>query len=625
MIEPRPRPGLTGRPRILLVVLTVCFVLLALRLWSLQVVHAGRYRALALRNRERTVKVRPARGRIFDRFDRPLADNRARLDACVDYGKIEHGADKDRVIAALRDVLGMPEESIRDRLDPRNVLRHVPVEIKRDITFEQYAKLKVLEPVTPGLMPLTNFARRYPHGELAAQALGYTGLVPSREALDELRAKWPMLDYDGRDVVGLAGLESTFEHELQGRKGWITVEVDNLGRRRRVLDVEHEPVPGSDVYTTLDAELQRRAHEILGDRRGALVAMDPRTGDILVLASTPSFDPNVFAIPRSPEAAAEIRRLNTDASRPLWNRCISDQHPLGSAFKVIVALAALNLPDEKRRISGETVFDCPGAFTLGNVTWECYHRHAHGQMTVVTAIKKSCNVFFYKTGHRIGREPIVALADEFGLGKPTGVELPNEHGGVNPTDEWRLSDDWRARDYATWYPGYTVNLSIGQFPLEVTPLQVGQLYAGVAMDGVQYAPRLVAKIVGPDGTKELPPHARRIELSPGSLALVKQGLREVTREGGTGYSAFKHLDHLNVAGKTSTAEVGPKESQTNLTWFIAFAPLDAPEIVVVVMVEEGRTGGQTAAPLAAEFLESYFAADKHEEALPDAPAAPTEE
>jgi penicillin-binding protein 2 len=597
---------LTGRPRIVLVVLAICFVLLVLRLWSLQVVHAGRYRALALRNRERTVKVRPARGRIFDRAGRLLADNRARLDACVDYGKLEHTADKDRVVDVLCAVLGLSEEAVRQRLDPVNVVRHVPVEIKRDITFDQYAKLKVLEPVTPGLMPLTNFARRYPDGELAAQTLGYTGLVPSREALEGLKSESPKLEYDGRDVVGLAGLERTFEHELQGRKGWITVEVDNLGRRRRVLDVEHEPMPGSDVHTTLDADLQRRAHEILGDRRGALVAMDPRNGDVLVLASTPSFDPNVFAIPRPPEAAAEIRRLNTDASRPLWNRCISDQHPLGSAFKVVVALAALNLPDEKRRISGQTVFNCPGTFTLGNITWECYHRHAHGQMTVVTAIKKSCNVFFYKTGHRIGREPILALADAFGLGKPTGIELPNEHAGVNPTDEWRQSDDWRARDYATWYPGYTVNLSIGQFPLEVTPLQVAQLYAGVAMDGVQYAPRLVTKIAGPNETEEFAPRSRRTELNPESLALVKQGLREVTREGGTGYSAFRHLDHLHVAGKTSTAEVGPKDSETNLTWFIAFAPLEAPEIVVVVMVEEGRTGGQTAAPLAAEFLEAYF-------------------
>ncbi len=609
MIEPRPRPGLTGRPRAILMLLTICFVILMLRLWSLQVVHATRYRELGLRNRKRGVTVRPARGRILDRSGRPLADNRARLDACVDYSEATSRAELKRVVEVLRDVLGMPEETIRARLDPRNVIPYVPVTIKRDISFEEYTKLKVLEPVTPGLMPMTNFARRYRHGAHAAQTLGYTGLVPGKEALERLRTKWPELEYDGRDVVGLAGLELWFEAELHGRKGSTMLEVDNHGRRRRILDDKDKPTAGSDIYTTINTDLQRLAYGILGERRGALVAMDPRNGDVLVLASTPSFDPNVFAIPRPPEAVAEIQRLNKDTSRPLWNRCINDQYPLGSAFKVVVALAALNLPDEKRRITGETIFNCPGTFSLGRYTWDCYRRHSHGDVNVVTAIKKSCNVFFYKTGHHIGREPIVSLAAELGLGKPTGVKLPNERAGVNPTPEWQASSDWRARTYRSWLPGYTINLSIGQYPLEVTPLQVAQIYSAVAMDGVQFKPRLVTRIVRADGVEEFPPQSRRIELSPESLALVKEGLREVTREGGTGYRAFRNLQHLEVAGKTSTAEVGSKESGTNLAWFIAFAPADAPEIVVVVLVEEGETGGRTAAPLAAEFLEAYFARD----------------
>jgi penicillin-binding protein 2 len=620
MIEPRPRPGLTGRPRIILIALTISFIVLVLRLWSLQVVHASRYRELGLLNRKRGVTVRPERGRILDRYGRPLADNRPRLDACVDYSDVTTRAELDRVVEVLADVLAMPPQAIRDSLDPKNVVPYVPVAVKRDISFEQYARLKVLEPLTPGLMPMTNFARRCRYGELAAQVLGYTGLVPGPETLEQLRAAHPELEYDGRDVVGLAGLELEFEPQLQGRKGHTTIEVDNMGRRRRILDDKDKPLPGSDVTTTLDVELQALAQRVLADKRGALVAMDPRNGDLLVLASTPSFDPNLFAIPRSADAVAAIERLNSDEARPLWNRCISDQHPLGSAFKAVVALAALNLPKDKGGITGETVFNCPGTFSLGRYTWDCYHQNAHGDMTVVTAIKKSCNVFFYKTGHQIGREPIVSLAAQFGLGEPTGVPLPNERAGVNPTSEWQTSGDWRARDYASWYSGYTVNLSIGQFPLEVTPLQVAQLYAAVAMDGVLAEPRLVSRIVGAGGTEEFPPQSRRIELSAESLALVKEGLREVTREGGTGYSAFRNLQHLNVAGKTSTAEVGPKDARTNLAWFIAFAPADAPQIVVVVMIEEGQTGGRTAAPLAAEFLEAYFArAD--EAAAADTPPA----
>jgi penicillin-binding protein 2 len=293
------------------------------------------------------------------------------------------------------------------------------------------------------------------------------------------------------------------------------------------------------------------------------------------------------------------------------NRCIQDQYPLGSAFKAVVALAALNLPDEARRITAQTTFYCSGTFRLtrgSRWSWDCYHQHAHGEMNVVQAIKKSCNVFFYNVGQRIGPDAIVELADRFGLGHLTGVALPDEHAGVNPTREWQASGDWRAEPYRHWYPGHTVNLSIGQSPLEVTPLQVAQLYSAVAMDGVEFKPRLVTKIVGPDGAEEsFAPQSRRIELSAESLALVKEGLREVTREGGTAAEAFKDLQELNVAGKTSTAEVGEGDNKKNHAWFIAFAPADAPQIVVVVLVEEGETGGHTAAPLAAEFLKAYFA------------------
>ncbi|MBN1918688.1 MAG: penicillin-binding protein 2 [Verrucomicrobia bacterium] len=623
MIEPRPRPGLTGRPRVLLAITVIAFAVLVLRLWSLQVVHADRYRDLALVNRKRVIILRPARGRLLDRAGRPLADNRARLDACIDKSIAKTEASVSRAVAAIHDVLGMPEEEIRARLSPERVIPHVPVVIARDISFEEYAKLKVLEPLTPGLAPITTFTRRCRHGDLAAQTLGYAGLVPSREALAELRSKWPLTEYDADDVVGLAGLELAFEHDLQGRKGKLVIEVDNLSRRRRVLDNASLPVAGADVCTTLDIELQELAHRLLeGDgrapdgqegttdlRRGAFVAMDPRNGDVLALVSTPSFDPSVFAIPRPAEAVAEIQRLNKDPLRPLWNRAISDQYPLGSAFKVVVALAGLNLPaNDERRLTGETLFECPGTFHLGRAEWECYHRRAHGMINLVTAIKKSCNVFFYKAGRQIGPEAIIALADAFGLGKPTGLPLPNEQPGVNPTDKWCRSDDWRARQYRTWVPGYTINLSIGQFPLEVTPIQVAQIYATIAMDGAQFKPRLVTRIVRPDGVEEFAPESRRIELSPESLALVKEGLREVTRKDGTAAGAFMpHLDHLNVAGKTSTAQVGEGENEKNLVWFVAFAPVEAPEIVVVVMVEEGKTGGSTAAPIAAAFLEGYFA------------------
>ena len=348
------------------------------------------------------------------------------------------------------------------------------------------------------------------------------------------------------------------------------------------------------------------SEKVLKDKKGAVVIIDPRNGDILAMASSPTFDPNIFVVPRTEEEVEQIKELYRDKNLPLRNRVINNQYPLGSAFKVVVALAALELNDS-RRITKETIYTCNGSFRLGRSgqLWRCYRSYSHGRMNVISAIKKSCNVFFYNVGRRIGRDSIVAMASKFRLGERTGIPLTGEQKGVNPTKEWQRSDDWRAREYRIWYPGYTINLAIGQYPFEVTPLQVACLYAAIANGGTLYKPRLISKIVQENNVIEPPVQNRKVDVNEENLNIVQKALVEVTRPGGTAASAFAGLEHLKVAGKTSTAQYG-KHYEKSYAWFIGYAPYDNPEILAVVLVEEGATGGKTAAPLARDILKHYF-------------------
>ena len=604
-MEPRPEKGITGRPKAVVAIVTVLFIVMALKLWSLQIVNADRLRGMGRSNTIRRVVVKPERGLIFDRNGQPLVTNRIRFDASVDYGElIGNKQQMQTLVNALCMVLGIPKENVVRDLDPRNVIAYVPTKIKRNISRDEFLQLKVLEHEIPGLNPEVETVRYYPNGSLAVHILGYTGAIPA----ELFESEYKPLNYLPNDIIGIAGIEKVCENELQGIKGLRVVEVDNKNRLVNVLGESYSATKGNDVHLSLSLRLQKIAEKALADtnKAGVIIITDPRNGDILAMASAPGYDPNIFKMPRSDEDVAIIKNIMTDkVNEPILNRAISKSYPLGSAFKVVTALAGLGIDDAEKRINTETIINCPGQFRLGRITWKCYHGHSHGEMNVISAIQKSCNVFFYNLGHRVGRDYVVAIADILGLGKKTGIELPGEVQGVNPTEEWRRSGDWRVKQYTPWVPGLTVNLSIGQYPIEVTPIQVAMMYSAIANGGTLYKPRLLLKIRKSGSETVFESKGTNLGIPKENLDIVKEGLSLVTRQGGTAYSSFKDLQDLKVAGKTSTAEPF-KNANWAYTWFVAFAPYDAPEIVVVVLIEKGATGGGTSAPIVADILRQYF-------------------
>lgn len=593
--------GLTGRTKTLLFVVGVSLCVVAVRLWSLQIANADKYRQKGLRNRIRTVVLKPRRGCIYDRNSRLLVGNTLRYDASVSYTEMERNKEsRPQLFRVLQQVLGMTEAQLKKRLDPRKAIPYLPVKIKRGISQQQFYQLKSVEPDLPGLLAQVEASRDYVEGSLAAHVLGAVGAISP-----ERYRKYKKWGYRRDDVVGIMGLERTFERELQGQKGKLRVQVDYRSRLDRVIE-EVKPKPGKNLYLTIDLRLQKSAENALLDKKGAIVALDPRNGDVLAMASRPTFDPNVYSLPRSKADVEKIRMWDSGAGasdpekpdKPLYNRAISVAYPLGSAFKIVVGLAGL----ESGRISRATTFYCPGAFYLPGVRrpWRCYHNHSHGSVAITEALKRSCNVFFYNLGNRVGVDAICSMAARFHLGEKTQIPLPMEKSGINPDANWRKSTGRR------WYAGDTINLSIGQGPFEVTPLQVACAYAAVANGGAFFHPRLVTKISAGPQEVVIPPRYESLGVRKSSLLPVKDGLRRVAQEqGGTAYRVFEDVSFLKVAGKTGTAQYGPNNEKA-YAWFVAYAPCDAPRIVVVVLIEEGETGGQTAAPLAKQVLMDYF-------------------
>ncbi len=579
--------------------LGVALCLVTVRLWSLQIADADRYREEGLRNRIRTVILKPRRGNIYDQNSLLLVGNTLRYDASVDYTEMEGNKETRTVlIRVLQQVLALSEAQVNEKLDPRRAIPYLPVKVQRGITERQFYQLKSVEADVPGLLAEVEASRDYAEGTLAAHVLGTVGAISP-----EVYSRYKEYGYRQDDVVGIMGLERMFERELQGKKGSLKVQVDYRSRLDRVVE-ETRPQPGKDLYLMVDVRLQRAAENALSGKKGAIVAIDPRNGDVLALASSPTFDPNVYSLPRSDEDVEGIMALGEDPDHPLYNRAVRVAYPLGSAFKPIVGLAGL----EARTISENTSFQCLGAFYLPGVSrpWRCYHNYRHGWISIENALKRSCNVFFYNLGRNLGAEAMCAMAGRLHFGEKTGIALPIEARGINPDERWRKSSDPRAKPFRTWYAGNTINLSIGQGPLEATPLQTACAYAAIANGGTYHYPRLVSRIVGPNKTLVFPVRSESLGFGESSLRTIKEGMRQVVQDrGGTAFRVFEDVSFLNVAGKTGTAQYGPN-NELAYAWFGGYAPCDDPRIVVVVLVEEGETGGATASPLAKQVFTDFF-------------------
>jgi penicillin-binding protein 2 len=581
-----------SRLAVLQVLVALLVAGLMVQFWNLQVVRARHFRELAENNRSRLVTLAAPRGALVDRQGQLLVGNRPSFNVVL---VPEHAENLDRVVSRLATALGIGEAQIRERLARRQPYR--PVIVKADATLADIAVLEArrleLPEVSVEVVPL----RSYPLASAAAHALGRVGEISERQL--------QLAEYKGLPpgaLIGQAGIESRYNRELMGKDGYRRVIVNSRG-----LEVGEQarqpPSDGPKLTLTIDASLQAAMEAAFEGRSGSAVALDPETGEILAMTSTPAYDPNQFTTGIEP---AEWARLANDPETPLMNRVIQGSYAPGSTFKVIAATAAL----EEGLITPSTSFYCPGHLSVYNTVFRCLG--VHGVIDLRRAIGLSCNVYFYQVGIRLEITRLAKWAKLMGLGAPTGVDLPFEASGLMPSPEWKL------RVLKTpWYAGETVSVAIGQGQVSATPLQMARVAAFVANGGRLVRPHFASQSEGP----RQPPSVR-----PETIAAVKSGMSMVV-SAGTGLRA--RLQTVEVCGKTGSAQVVARArlekspSTRDLMphgWFIAFAPAENPKIALAVLVEHGGSGASAAAPVARRILAHFFGVDRGEPQPRTAPA-----
>jgi penicillin-binding protein 2 len=573
-------------------VLVITMTVLLIRLWDLQIMRGSEMRQLSEQNRIRKIKIVAPRGIIYDRTGKVIADTRPSFNIYVTPEDIK---DFSQTIDGLAALLGWDREEIIDRLKASSGMPpSFPVKIKSDIPMDEVAKIEAHRVYIPGVNIQIEPKRNYIYGKSFAHVIGYVSEVSE----EELQNKKVYKNYSPGDYIGKYGLEKTYESYLRGVDGEKRVEVDAMGRERRTLDVI-EPIAGDSLYLNIDMNLQLIADHALENKRGAVVALDPKTGGVLVLASRPAFDPNKFTSGITKEDWGAISK---DKAHPLQNKAIQAGYPPGSTFKVLMAIAAL----EAGVINERTTFACHGGFPFGNRVFKCWQKKGHGSIAIHRAIVESCDVFFYNTGLKLGIERIHKMADAIGLGKVSGIDLPAEQKGIIPSTEWK-----QKRFGEPWYEGETVSVSIGQGAVWLTPIQLAQLSSFVAGGGKNFKPQIVNRIVSTTGqpVKSFTPVVNaEIKLKPDTLRIVKDGMRGVVNEPG-GTASGSRVANVAMSGKTGTAQAGSMDKGTYLgdhAWFIAYAPSEDPSIAMAVLVEFGGHGSSQSAPIAKAITEALF-------------------
>ncbi len=489
------------------------------------------------------------------------------------------------LVARLCRLVGADPQEIRRRilLSRRFSTGGEPVLIRRNLTFEEIASIRSELPYLPGIRIESGEKRHYVFGGLASHLIGFTGEVRDRQL--ELGA-YPQAR--AGDVVGQFGAEETYDHLLRGQPGHRIVEVDAAGREGRVLE-KREPVPGNDLYLTIDLELQKRAETALGGKRGGIVAIDPWTGEILALASHPAFDPEQLSGDRG---LPVLRDLLKSPNEPIKNRVIQGEYPPGSVFKLIVAAAML----ETNKVPEDFEVECRGSAVFYNHTFrEIFSREGHGRVKIKKAIAESCNVFFYTIGDRLGIDTLADYARSFGLGRLTEIPLAGEKRGLVPTPEWK-----RGLTGQPWLPGETIGLSIGHAGLTTTPLQMTMVMSTIAAKGQQFRPSILHGVKKDGERMELiqPVLTGSMRMKERTFSTLLEGMEKVVmEETGTGRRA--RMATVKIGGKTGT-------SKEDHAWFAALAPIEDPQIVVVALVENGGSGGAVAAPVAGKIFDEYF-------------------
>jgi len=587
------------------------------RLVQLQVVQHELFAEKAQGNRVRIEPVAPIRGLIFDRRGRVIAEN---LPAYQLELVPEQVADIDDTLERLADLALIAREDIpRFKELSRSGPRFRPVSLKFRLTEEEIANFAIQRPRFPGVDFKPRLVRHYPDGAAVAHAVGYVGAMNS----DDLR-RLDAARYAGTSHTGKTGVESSFESDLHGAAGYRHLVSNARGRQvpgdsSQLLDslpIDEKPAPGSNVYLSIDLDLQLLATRLLEGRRGAVVALDPQSGEILALVSAPSFDPNLFAVGMSTDQYGE---LETNVDVPLFNRAVRGRYPPGSTIKPMLALAALETG--ATNLTRKTF--CMGYFMLPNSThrYRDWKPEGHGPVDLHDAIEQSCDVYFYEISQEVGIDNMHDYLDRFGLGRKTGVDIGGEQAGVVPSREWKR-ENFRNRDDQRWYHGETVIASIGQGFMLATPLQLAAAAAALSTRGQHFRPHMVAAVedaLSGERTLVIPERLPDVEISNSfywdniinAMHDVMQGPRGTARAVGTGAP-------YEMAGKSGTAQVVSigqdeeydeeeiEERQRDHALFISFAPLDKPRIAVAVVVENGSSGSGVAAPIAKAIMDQYL-------------------
>ena len=533
----------------------------------------------------------PVRANIYDRAGLGLATEGTIVTIGVIPGQIE---DEDALLAALALVTGLPPDEIRGRYATVPADWRVPVaDISAEVSVDHNDMLSSIA----GIYRDEKDGRTYPHSGAAPHVVGWVAPVPA-EQLEAYRAQ----GYRGDEWVGVSGLEAWGEEVLTGQHGGVLTVVTSAGERIATV-AERSIVPGRAIYTTFDRDFQKQVQQILGGRKGAIVVLDVHTGAVLALASGPGFDPNVFV---GPAGAVGRSQILADPRHPLFNRATQGTYPLASVFKIVTIAAAM---EEAGMDPDNTFFYCPGYWEgLGPAARKgCWKEDGHGDISLKDGLTASCDVTFYSVGQtldEVGPDVLPRFGRGFGFGEPTGLEGVFEEGGLMPDPEWKANVRGEP-----WWVGDTINISIGQGYLLVTPLQVARMIAAVANDGTLYRPYIIERF-GPAGDVE-PEQVAQIQavgtlpISPEHLADIQEALLGVTTKSiGTAPHRFAGLS-IPVAGKTGTAEVGEPDTEPH-SWFAAYAPADSPEIAIVVLVENAGEGSTVAAPLVRQVVEAYY-------------------
>ncbi|HIC04616.1 MAG TPA: penicillin-binding protein 2 [Nitrospirales bacterium] len=576
----------------------VVLAILLIRVWYIQIVKGEEYAVLSEQNRVRMVYLKPPRGLIYDRHHNLLANNIPSFNLYVVLSDVD---DRQRLREDLSELIGVSVDDVRVAMEKHHTPR-LPLKLKEGLTLKEAAAIESSLAQLPGVVIQAETERSYPQGTVAAHIIGYVGEVSAKGLKEE-----QFQNLVPGSAVGKYGVELEYDRIVRGRVGQKTIEVDARGHEQRAIQIQ-EPIPGDDLYLTIDLPLQRLAEDLLGDSAGVVVALDPRNGDVLVLASHPTFDPNTLARGLTVPQWNQIRH---DPKKPMTNRATQGQYPPGSVFKLVVAAAGL----ESGSISRSTPVDCRGQFTIGDRVFKDWKKGGHGLVTLHEGLVHSCDIYFYTLGQQLGIDQIAHYAVQLGLGHRTGIDLPAENSGIVPSREWKE----RALG-KPWYPGETISVAIGQGFVTVTPLQMASLIGTIANNGVQYQPRVVRQLKKrQDGTLVdiAPSRSETVQLQQETLTALHEALRDVVVSG-TGRRA--QSQGIAISGKTGTAQVvslDNVESEDDVphalrdhAWFVAYAPSDDPKIAVSVIVEHMGHGGAIAAPIARAIIDEYFQPDR---------------